>query len=127
MKTPSPIAVIVAFFGGYVIPTALLFATGAAAVASADGNAISSPGLSLLILSSYVVSPLLAGFLAGHLARQAPFLHAVAASLLGSAMYAFMQESITVADSIWWLAINAVGAIAGAWLATLRQQAAPSE
>jgi hypothetical protein len=123
MNTLSPIAVIVAFFGGYVIPTALLFATGAAAVASADGNAISSPGLSLLILSSYIASPLLAGFLAGQLARQAAFLHAVAASLLGSAMYAFMQESITVADSIWWLGINAVGAIAGAWLAPRRQTA----
>lgn len=127
MSTLSPIALLVAFFGGYVVPTALLFATGAAAVSSADGQAISSPGLSLLILSSYVVSPLLAGFLAGQLARQAPFLHAVAASLLGSAMYAFMQEAITVADSIWWLAINAFGAIAGAWLATRRQQAGQSE
>jgi hypothetical protein len=127
MSTSSLITIILAFFGGYVIPTALLFATGAAAVASADGNAISSPGLSVLVLSSYIVSPLLAGFLAGHFARQSPFLHAIAASLLGSAMYAWMQESITVADSIWWLGINAVGAIAGAWLAPRRQQAGQSE
>ena len=127
MNTLSPIAVIVAFFGGYVVPTALLFATGAMALASADGNVFNSPILSILVLSSYGVSPLLAGFLAGHFAGRAPFLHAIAASLLGSAMYAFMQESISLADSLWWLAINALGAIAGAWLATHRQRTAPSE
>lgn len=111
-----PTAVLLAFFGGYVIPVALLFAAGA--MAFPDGNSFSSPLLSVLIVSSHIVLPLLAGFLAGVLAHQAPFLHAMAASLLGSAMYALMHESITATESIWWVAINATGAIAGAWLST---------
>jgi hypothetical protein len=111
-----PTAVLLAFFGGYVIPVTLLFAAGA--MAFPDGNAFSSPLLSVLIVSSYIVLPLLSGVLAGVLAHQAPFLHAIAASLLGSAMYALMHESITATEGIWWVAVNAAGAIAGAWLST---------
>jgi hypothetical protein len=118
MATLRPAAVLVAFFGGYVVPAALLFAAGAAAVNSSDGNSFSSPAFSALILSSYVAFPLLAGFLAGSLAHQAPFLHAIAASLLGSAMYAFMHESITLPEGVWWVVVNVAGAIAGAWFST---------
>lgn len=116
LTTLRPTAVLLAFFGGYVIPVALLFAAGA--IAFPDGNSFSSPLISVLIVSSYIVTPLLAGLLAGVLAHQAPFLRAIAASLPGSAMYALMHESITATESIWWVAINAAGAVAGAWLAT---------
>ncbi len=116
LTTLRPTAVLLAFFGGYLIPVALLFAAGAMAIP--DGNSFSSPLLSVLIVSSYIVLPLLAGFLAGVLAHRAPFLHAIAASLLGSAMYALMHESITATECIWWMAVNAAGAISGAWLST---------
>lgn len=116
LTTLRPTAVLLAFFAGYVIPIALLFAAGAMALP--DGNAFSSPTLSMLIVSSYIALPLLAGFLAGVLAPPAPFLHAIVVSLLGSAMYALMHESITATEGIWWVAINAAGAIAGAWLST---------
>jgi hypothetical protein len=76
------------------------------------------PVLSVLILSSYVAFPLLAGFLAGLLAHQAPYVHAVAAPLLGSATYAFMHESITFPEGGWWVVVNAAGAITEAWLST---------
>jgi len=107
-----------AFFGGYVLPAALLFAAGASGASSSDGNFFSSAVLSVLILSSYIAFPLLAGFLAGLLAHQAPFFHAIAASLLGSAMYAVMHESITLKESMWWVVVNAAGAVAGAWFST---------
>jgi hypothetical protein len=96
MITFRPTAALVAFFGGYAVPAALLFAAGAAGVAFSDGTSFSSPVLSVLILAPYVALPLLAGFLAGLFAHEAPFLHGVAASLLGSVMYGFMHESITL-------------------------------
>lgn len=118
MATLRPTTVLMAFFGGYALPAALLFAAGASGVATSDGNSFSSPLVSVIILLSYIAFPLFAGFLAGVLAHQAPFLHAVAASLLGSAMYAVMHESITLKESIWWVVVNAAGAVAGAWFST---------
>lgn len=116
MATLRPTAVLVAFFGGYVLPTALLFAAGTAAVTSSDGDSFSSPVLSVIVLTSYIAFPLLAGFLAALLAHQAPFPHAIAVALLGSVMYVFMHESITLEEGIWWIVVNAAGAVTGAWL-----------
>ncbi|MES2949677.1 MAG: hypothetical protein V4858_14135 [Pseudomonadota bacterium] len=116
MKFIRPIAIAVAFFFGYVVPTIALFVLGGIGAARSDSGSYSATWLSMLLIGSYVICPLAGGYVAARLSKNLPYLHALIVSVLAGVTMGAMYENFSAMSTLIWIVAFSVGGIAGAWI-----------
>lgn len=115
-KHIQPIAVAVAFFFAYVVPTVALFMLGRIGASGSGNESYSAIWLSLLLGASYVVCPLAAGYLVASLAKQRSYTHALIVSVIAGISIGLMGEPFSALAVLQWTAIFSLGGVVGAWI-----------
>lgn len=117
MKIPvQPVAITVAFFFAYVVPTVALFTLGGIGVAESESGTYSTTWLSVLLISSYVICPVAGGYWAARLSTEKPYVHASVVSAIAGVSIGLMHDPFSMQATLMWILIFGAGGIVGAWL-----------
>ena len=112
----QPVAIAVAFFFAYVVPTVGLFMLGGIGIAGSETGTYSATWLSLLLIASYVICPVAGGYLAARLGKQKSYTHALIVSVIAGIALGLMHERHSIQSTLTWIVIFSVGGIVGAWI-----------
>ncbi|WP_040041755.1 hypothetical protein [Noviherbaspirillum autotrophicum] len=110
------IAIVVAFFFAYVVPMVALFALGGIGASGSDSGSYSATWLSFLLVTSYVICPVVGGYLAARLAKQKTYIHALLVSVIAGITIGLMHEEFSALSTLMWISIFSGGGIVGAWI-----------
>lgn len=112
----QPISIVVAFFFAYVVPTVVLFVLGGIGASGSNTGSYSATWLSFLLIASYVICPVVGGYLAARLAKQKRYTHALLVSVIAGVTIGLMHEEFSAQSTLMWISVFSVGGIAGAWI-----------
>ncbi len=115
-KHIQPIAITVAFFFAYVLPTVALFVLGGIGIAERETGTYSATWLSMLLVASYVGCPVAGGYLVARLGKQKSYTHALIVSFIAGISIGLMTEPFSVRSTLMWIAIFSTSGIVGAWI-----------
>lgn len=112
----QPISIVVPLFFAYVAPTVALFVLGGIGASGSDTGSYSVTWLSLLLIASYVVCPVVGGYWAARLAKQRTYIHALLVSVIAGVAIGLMHEEFSAQSTLMWISVFSGGGLVGAWI-----------